>query len=251
MSSRKNIRQIAILLLTAALFLTSCNIGATAAPTTDVNALSTAIVQTTVAQISAQFTQTALVAPTNTPEANTLVLPTLDVSGGAASPTIDVASLPTFSFSDTAVPTVAVGVDTPTVGPTPVTLPSVAPSNALGDACNNNVFISDVTIPDGSVLKPGFNFQKIWAVKNTGSCTWDEGYALVYIGGSKPDLDPYDFIITKKSDFVAGGAGVNLTINLTTPCKPGKYEGHWRMRNDQGYYFGWILSVYVEVKESC
>jgi len=50
---------------------------------------------------------------------------------------------------------------------------------------------------------------------------------------------------------VTSGSGVNLALNLTTPCKPGKYEGHWRMRNDQGYYFGTILSVYVEVKDKC
>ncbi len=125
-------------------------------------------------------------------------------------------------------------------------------TQATGDSCSNNVFEGDVTIPDGSVLDPGYDFQKIWKIRNTGTCLWDEGYKLVYIGGSSPDdLDPYTFEFKKPSDFVASGEAVNIGINLTTPCTPGKYEGHWRMQNDQGYYFGTILSVYVEVKDKC
>jgi hypothetical protein len=100
-------------------------------------------------------------------------------------------------------------------------------------------------------LDPGFDFQKIWKIRNSGTCTWDEGYSLVYIGGSSPDLDPVNFNFTKSSDFVASGEAINIGINLTTPCTVGLYEGHWRMRSDSGYYFGSILSVYVEVKTKC
>lgn len=248
MFSRRSTRQALISLLTAALLLTACG-GTTPEPTMDVNALSTALVGTTVAQLSVQFTQTALAMPTNTPVptatqviAPTLVLPTLDTSG-IPSPTLDAAALPTFSF-----------VNTPVVGATsaPVLPTSAAPATAaLGDSRNSLVFEGDVTIPDGETIKPGTNFQKIWAVRNTGTCTWDDGYSFVYIAGSQPDLDPYTFEFKKSSDFVAAGQGVNLAINLTTPCTPGKYEGHWRMRNDKGFYFGTILSVYVTVVDKC
>jgi hypothetical protein len=125
------------------------------------------------------------------------------------------------------------------------------PTASLGDACNNSEFISDVTIPDGSVLEPGQNFRKEWQVKNTGSCTWDEGYALVYIGGSSPNLDPYTYEFQQNSDFVTGGSTVNLGLNLTTPCTPGEYQGTWRMRNDQGAYFGTFLTVIVKVTDDC
>lgn len=258
MFSRRSTRQTLIGLLTAALLLTACNVGATPAPTLDVNAMSTALVGTTVAQIAAQFTQTALSAPTNTAmpvETQTsipaLALPTLDTSG-VASPTLDAAALPTFSFINTPV----TSVDTPVAGFTQVpALPtSAAPATAAsGDSCNNAVFEGDITIPDGETIKPGADFQKIWAVRNTGTCTWDDGFTFVYIAGSKPDLDPYNYEFgkTNSSDFVAGGAGINIGINLTAPCTPGKYEGHWRMRNDQGYYFGTIFSVYITVVDKC
>jgi Ig-like domain-containing protein len=250
-------RQVLLLLLTAALLLNACNVGATPAPTTDVNALNTAIVGTTVAQFSQQLTQTAVAAPTNTPAPTETVaslstlatLPTQDLSG-APSPTLNVAALPTFSFVNTPVTT----GNTPVAGAnTPVVLPTSAgqATASLGDACNNSSFQGDITIPDGTVLDPGVNFQKVWALKNTGTCTWDEGYSLVYIGGSTPNLDPYDFKFKNSKDFVKGGETINIAINLTTPCTPGKYEGTWRMRTDNGYFFGTPLSVYVEVKKKC
>lgn len=249
MFSRRSTRQALMVVLTAALLLTACNVGATPAPTLDVNAMNTAIVGTTVAQLSVQFTQTALAAPTNTAVPTetaaaipTIALPTLPDSS-AASPTLDTSALPTFSFVSTPV------TGGSTQAPVLPTAQSAQATSALGDACNNAVFEGDVTIPDGTVVKGGDDFQKIWALRNTGTCTWDDGYTFVYIAGSKPDLDPYNFEFKKSTDFVAGGAAINMAINLTAPCAPGKYEGHWRMRNDQGYYFGTIVSVYIEVKE--
>jgi len=243
MFSRKPTRPILMIMLTAALILTSCNVGAAPAPTTDVNALSTALVGTTVAQLSVQLTQTAQAAPTNTatPTATvtalaTFALPTLNT--GAASPTTDVSALPTFSFVNTPIP----GANTPIA-----VLPTSQATASLGDACNNNVFEGDITIPDGTVLKPGEDFIKIWALRNTGNCTWDEGYALVYIGGSTPNLDPTNLEFKAGADFIAPGETADLDVRLTTPCVPGKFEGHWRMRSDSGYYFGTTLSVYVEV----
>lgn len=256
MFSRRSTRQALMSLLTAALLLTACNVGATPAPTLDVNAMSTALVGTTVAQLSQQFTQTARAAPTNTAvpavtqtSIATLSLPTLDTSG-VASPTLDAAALPTFSFISTPV----TGPNTPAAGFTQVPgLPTSAgqATAALNDPCNTLVFEGDVTIPDGETIKPGTNFQKIWAIRNTGTCTWDEGYTFVYIAGSTPNLDPYSFQFKNSRDFVPSGQAMNMTINLTTPCTPGSYEGHWRMRTDNGYYFGTILSVYVTVVDKC
>ncbi len=247
MFSRKSTRRFATYIFIAALVLTSCNAGATAAPTLDVDALKTAVVETTIAQISVQSTQTALAIPTNTSApavTDTGVAapasPTLDPS--VPTPTTDVSLIATRSFDNTQVAGATVPV---------VVLPTTQPTAALGDACNNNVFQGDVTIPDGTVLKPGEDFVKQWSIKNTGNCTWDEGYTLVYVAGSKPDLDPYDFKFKKSEDFVSPGESINVGVRLTTPCTPGKYEGHWRMRNDKGYFFGTLLSVYVEVKDKC
>ena len=248
---RKSLRQALLVLATAAMILAACSGGAAPEPTVDVNAINTAAVETAMGQLSAQFTQTAMAAPTETsmPTNTALPLPTFALptsADGLPAPTTS-GALPTVSFNTT--PSTG---STPLAGFTALASP-VAPAatTSLGDSCNNSAFEGDVTIPDGSVLEPGRDFQKIWALRNTGTCTWDDGYALVYIGGSNPDLDPYNFEFERSSDFVAGGAGINIALNLTTPCTPGEYEGHWRMRSDNGFYFGTVLSVYVTVQDDC
>ena len=238
---RKLPRKPFLVLLAAALLIAGCNLGATPAPTVDVNAINTAAVATAMGQLSAQFTQTALAAPSPTPlPTNTLIpLPTSALATAANGlPTANPGALPTLSFNTT-----------PVAGFTALASP-VAPvaTISLGDSCNNNVFEADVTIPDNSILKPGEDFVKQWAIRNTGTCTWDEGYALVFIAGDQA-IDPTNFEFKKSGDFVAPGEGINIGVPLTAPLAVGTYQGHWRMRTDSGYYFGTVLSLYFEVKK--
>lgn len=238
---RKFPRQVLVSMLTAALFLASCGGGATPAPTVDPNAISTAAVETVMAQLSIQFTQTALAAPspTSAPTDTPVSLPTFALPTAGASPTTGAGVLPTVSFNTTPLPGVTqLATVAPPVGAT-------AP---LGDACNNSIYIADITIPDGTVLKPGEDFKKIWQFRNTGSCTWDEGYALVFIGGDTA-IDPVNYEIKDKKDFIGPGEDAEFDIPLTAPLTVGSYQGTWRMRNDQGVFFGTLLTVVFEVKK--
>ena len=245
MPVRKSPRRTLLILLTAALTLAACNVGATPAPTVDVNAINTAANATAMAQISAQLTQTALAAPTNTPlpTDTPLSLATVALPTAGPSPTGGVpGALPTLSFNTTP-------NTTPLPGFTPLST-SVAPVNTVsfGDGCNNLAYVADATYPDNSEIKPGKNFEKKWTVKNTGTCTWDEGYKLVFIGGDR-DLDPTSFEFKNKEDFVAAGETADIGVDLTSPLKEGSYGGTWRMQSDAGVYFGEYLTVLIVVKK--
>jgi hypothetical protein len=248
---RKSPRRTLIILLTVALTLAACNVGATPAPTVDVNAINTAAVATAMGQISAQLTQTALAAPSATPQPTdspiplaTFALPT--TAAGSPAP----GGLPTVSFNNAP-------NTTPLAGFTPIGSP-VAPvaTQSLGDACNNNVFVADITIPDGTIFqdsnprggRPGSDFQKIWRVKNTGNCKWDEGYQLAFIGGDQA-LSPHSVIFRDANDFVNPGDTADVGLFLTAPKFPGKYTATWRMQADNGAFFGTLLTVSIEVKE--
>ncbi len=245
---RKFPRRALLVLVAAALTLAACGGAATPAPTVDVNAINTAAVATAMGQISAQLTQTALAAPTDTPPPTntamplaTLALPTAD---GAASVTPG-GALPTLSFNTTP------GTNTtPLAGFTPISGSPVAPVNTsapLGDACHNSSYVADVTIPDNAVLNPGADFEKIWRVQNTGTCTWDEGYTLAFVAGDQA-LDPENFEFSNSADFVAGGETVDLGVDLTAPTTPGTYSATWRMQTDAGVFFGTMLTVVIEVR---
>lgn len=242
---RKFPRRTLLLLLAATLPLAACNVGSTPAPTVDVNAINTAAVATAMGQISAQLTQTALAAPTNTPPPTDtpLSLATVALPTAGASPTGGVSgALPTLSFNNTP-------GTTPIAGFTPLSSPAAPASTvSLGDSCNNNIYIADVTYPDNSEIKPGINFEKIWRVQNTGTCTWDDGYKLVFIGGDRA-LDPVDFAFTRSADFVSGGETADIGVDLTSPLAEGTYTGTWRMQSDTGVFFGTPLTVVIVVKK--
>ena len=253
---RKFPRRVLFILLTAALTLAACNVGATAAPTVDANAINTAAYETAIAQIAAQQTQTALAAPTNTPPptntALSLATAALPTAGGPT-PTGNAGALPTVSFNIT--PNTNT---TPLAGFTPVSGSPVAagPTASLGDACHNSVFVADVTIPDGTTFqdsnakggRPGDEFHKVWRIQNTGTCRWDEGYAMAFVGGDD-ELKPHSVVFDSADDFVDPGANADLGITLIAPKFPGKYSATWRMQTDNGAFFGTYMTVNIEVLE--
>ncbi|MQA77362.1 MAG: hypothetical protein GEV10_02585 [Streptosporangiales bacterium] len=52
--------------------------------------------------------------------------------------------------------------------------PTTPPGPATpGDASR---FIRDVTIPDGTIVKPGRKFQKVWEIQNAGKVAWRDRY---------------------------------------------------------------------------
>ena len=77
-------KQVTMFLFATALLVTSCNMGATPAPTVDVNAINTAAFSTAMAQLSAGQTQTALTAPSAIPTVTPLSLVTFPAAGNGS-----------------------------------------------------------------------------------------------------------------------------------------------------------------------
>jgi len=118
---------------------------------------------------------------------------------------------------------------TPTRTPGPVTV-TVPPST-----CDKAQFISDVTVPDGTVMSPGQRFTKTWSLKNVGTCAWVKGtYQIVYFSGEQ-------FSAATSLAFaedVPVGKTVNFSIEMTAPANAGTYRGFWMFKNASGALFG-------------
>lgn len=175
---------------------------------------------------------------------NTSVAQTLIALGGAAS--TEVVSLPTAGTEPTIttapLPTAALPTAAPTaVPPTPV---------PTQDTCNRASWVEDVTYPDGSVLLPNSNFVKTWRVKNTGTCTWTTGYAVVYFSGDQMSAPAATALLGN----VAPGATVDLSVNMKSPGTNGVYTGNFKLRSDTGLIFGtgsaYNAPIYAEIKVS-
>jgi hypothetical protein len=180
----------------------------TATPTTDIEALKNAAAQTA----SAFLTATALAVPNQT------ATPTVTATATKAPVT------PTPTQTQTS----------PAVGTITVTLGASVGENA--------VYVADVTVPDGTVFKPGEVFTKTWRIKNAGNSTWTPGYALVFISGDKLGAPDRMGLLAN----VSPAGTVDISVSMAAPTTAGSYRGFWRLKNTAGQYIG--DSVYVDIK---
>ncbi len=157
-----------------------------------------------------------------------------------AAPTADLAAQlrQTISALETAaagrnpvVPTQSAPVWNPAVPVAPPAAPPVVPT---ARPCESFRFVADVSIPDGTVMKPGQSFTKTWRIQNTGSCVWSTTYQLSFARGDQMNA-PAGVPLTRN---VNPGESVDLTVPMVAPMASGKYRGNWLMRSPSGQLFG-------------
>jgi hypothetical protein len=142
----------------------------------------------------------------------------------------------------TSTPPVAAATNTSIVPPTlPSTFTPLPPQATATQSCDKADFITDVTIPDGTVLSPGESFTKTWRVKNTGSCSWTPSYAIVFSSGDSMS-GPASQALTGN---VNPGDTMDISVSLKAPATTGSYRGYWKLRNAAGVLFS---TVYVDIK---
>jgi len=96
-------------------------------------------------------------------------------------------------------------------------------------------FIADVTIPDGTVVRPGERFVKTWEILNAGTATWrgrflargafpaDNGSCETPAKVPVPDTRP--------------GGKVQVSVPVTAPSTPGSCWVGWKMVDGEGNSF--------------
>ncbi|MCZ2128030.1 MAG: hypothetical protein LC099_09700 [Anaerolineales bacterium] len=232
----------------AAVFVSSCNIGATPPPTQDVGAIQTQSVGLVLTQAALQMTQTAAAIPPT-------ALPT-----ETAAPTNTLPPVPTTDLFDQ--PTItpfAFNTQQPGLTPLAPTTPTLAIINTLTtkNGCNDALYLGETAPYDHDPVKAGKEFQKAWTLQNKGTCIWDEGYSFDYLESYFPDTDGtkqlkgYDIVLSKSKaeDFTKPNQSNSYVVKLTAPLEPGEYKGYWKMKDDAGEYFGPLVYVWIKVEE--
>lgn len=125
--------------------------------------------------------------------------------------------------------------------PTPAAAAATA-TPAAARACLNSTFVTDVTVPDGTALAGGQVFNKIWRVRNSGTCAWSTSDELVFVSG---EAMTGGTVVAVPA--TAPGATADLLVPMTAPVATGGHSGVWRMRGNSGAFFGTTLTVAVNV----
>jgi hypothetical protein len=235
MQFKKSITALVSLIILS-LVLAACGAAEPEQPTptpVNVDAIKTEVAQA----IQAEMTQIAAsYSPTPEPTATDLPPTPESTSEDEATPIPTQAGL----VIGEATPTVAFSQLTPFATLTPFALAS--PTTLAEDPCDISVFVSDVSIPDGTVIQKDQWFTKTWRVQNTGTCRWSPDYRIVFGYGDR--LNGTDTRIDK---LVGLGETVDISVRMQAPSTAGEYIGHWRLMNLKGYFFGTILSVKIKV----
>jgi len=101
-------------------------------------------------------------------------------------------------------------------------------------------FVTDVTIPDGTPLSPNEQFFKVWKLRNEGQAAWPQGTMLGHVGGDKLALA--DCVTVEAT---LPGEEREVTVDMVTPSKPGRYVSYWRLIHPDGSRFG--QRVWVDI----
>ena len=126
----------------------------------------------------------------------------------------------------------------PAATATQTSLPVAAVTNAEGttvalcDKYSWDPETVDVNVPDDTTMSPGQEFVKTWKVKNIGTCTWGEGYELIFSYGEE-----MDGVAQPLGAAIGPGQEVDVSVQFTAPDLPGTYLSLWTLENPSGIAF--------------
>lgn len=106
-------------------------------------------------------------------------------------------------------------------------------------------FVRDITYPDGIIIAPGTEFNKVWRIRNDGSVDWPCGVVLCNAGGDILS-DPEACV---ELPVLKAGKEVNIHVQLRAPECSGRFVSYFSAKTAEGQGFGQRLWASVVVSE--
>ena len=146
-------------------------------------------------------------------------------------------------------PTQEIGAVTPE-GESPQTPESEQPSGTEeappvigeGGCTLRAAYVADITVPDDTEFSPEESFTKTWRIRNSGTCTWEEGTQLVFASG-----DPLGGPASVPVPQTAPNGAVDISVAMVAPKAEGTYKSNWQLQTEDGTRYGGIFYVQIIV----
>lgn len=128
---------------------------------------------------------------------------------------------------------------TPTLTATPAATPTVTPTPGPGPGgCELEMtFVRDVAVPNGSTLDPNAAFERIWRVRNDGTCTWSR-FEIIFARG-----DQLSGPAAARIPEARPGQSIDISVPMIAPSAAGDYRGFWVLRASNGATFGGLVAA--------
>jgi hypothetical protein len=85
--------------------------------------------------------------------------------------------------------------------------------------------------------------DKVWQVRNSGTCAWGVGYELLRVSGE--ELGVSDVVPVPPT---AAGESADLAVTFQAPSEAGPHSSAWQLRSPDGTLFGPTLNLSIEVE---
>lgn len=98
---------------------------------------------------------------------------------------------------------------------------------------DDSTFVSDITVPHGSLVETGDRFIKTWEIANNGLTVWSNRFLREenpVPGGLVPTTPLIPIPRTRP------GERVRLSVEFTAPSLPATCESYWKMVDGKGNY---------------
>jgi len=103
---------------------------------------------------------------------------------------------------------------------------------AANTGCNRLAVLDSEDPPYNARIKAGQNFQKTWTLINTGTCTWDSSYRLVFAFGDQ--MAAANEIQPLVRNTIPPGSSLTIYINMRAPSDSGQYSAAWSWLTGNG-----------------
>ncbi len=108
--------------------------------------------------------------------------------------------------------------------------PSPDPPLVPGD---DDEFVADITIPDGTTVQVNQHFVKTWAIRNTGTVTWRDRYLERQGPIDAPGL--CTSVSRVPVPVTLPGQEARISVTFTAPSAPGSCRADWKMTDGNGH----------------
>jgi cell wall-associated NlpC family hydrolase len=98
--------------------------------------------------------------------------------------------------------------------------------------CKDSARLVSEDPQDGGRVNGGSSFEKVWKLENTGACTWDSSYRLLFVEGAQltglKEVQP----LVKNS--IPSGSFLSIFITMRAPTTAGEFTTKWKWVNGKG-----------------